>query len=172
MDNADRLLARLHQENIRPIPRSVILLRRASLLGLLVLSVAASSISLALLFQEIFPREGKGWHFRVALSQAAPWIWSLSALLLVWAGIRIFRSLPRGWRVRTFPLGAGFAAASIVLAFAIFQSDALLGTHRFIAHRFPSYRAAWMRHVGDMKGECKKDENSTKDSGECGRNQR
>ncbi len=172
MDNADRLLERLHRENIRPIPRSVVLLRRAGLAGLLAVSALASAVSLALVLQELFPKQGRGWHFRLALSHAAPWIWMATAILLAWGGVRIFRSLPRGWRVRPLPLGAGFAAACLALALLLFQFDALLGAHRFVAHRFPSYRAAWKRHVNATDGGCKKTVDAEKDSGGCGRNRR
>ncbi|MEN9354388.1 MAG: hypothetical protein RL318_1713 [Fibrobacterota bacterium] len=172
MDNADRLLARLRQENIRPIPRRVVLLHRAGRAALLGLCVLASAVSIALVFQELFPKGGRGWHFRLALSQAAPWIWGLSAIVLAWAGIRLFRSLPRGWRVRPLPLATGFASLSLVLATLLFQTDAFLSMHRFVAHRFPFYRAAWQQHVGEMKSDCEKNGEVRKDSAGCDRNHR
>jgi len=172
MDNADRLLDRLRREGVRPVPRSRVLARRVATAVLFGASLLLGSVSVSLALGELFPRDGRGWHFRIALSQAAPWIWLLTSIVLLYAGMRLFRTLPRGWRIRPVRLVLTCLLPVLLLGTLFFRTDAILGAHRFIAHHVPGYKAAWKAHVrlvGDgMHGQG----GSMKDSAGCGRNQR
>jgi hypothetical protein len=172
MDNADRLLERLHREGVRPVPRSRVVLRRAMTTVLFGASLLLGAVSVALALGDLFPKGGRGWHFRVALSDAAPWIWLLTSAFLLIAGMRLFRALPRGWRVRPVRLLLACLGPVLVLGSLLHATDALLGTHRFIAHHVPSYKAAWKGHVRSEGGHMRRDEKGMKDSAGCGRNQR
>lgn len=172
MDNADRLLDRLRREGVQPVPRSRVLARRAATAALFGASLLLGSVSVALALGEFFPRDGRGWHFRAALSQAAPWIWLLTSGMLLLAGMRLFRALPRGWRVRPVRLLLACLSSVLLLGSVLFASDALLGTHRFLAHHVPGYKAAWKAHVRSAGGGMHGQGETMKDSAGCGRNQR
>lgn len=172
MDNADRLLERLRREGVRPVPRHRILVRRAATVSLFAGSLLLGSVSVSLALGELFPRDGRGWHFRMALSQAAPWIWLVTSVFLLVAGMRLFRALPRGWRVRPVSLALGCLLPVLLLGTLFFRTDALMGAHRFVAHHVPGYKAAWKQHVRSEGGQMRGHAKSVKDSLECGRNQR
>jgi len=170
MDNADRLLERLRREDVRPVPRSRVLAQRALTASLFAGSLLLGSISVALALGDLFPKDGRGWHFRGALSQAAPWIWLLTSVFLLVAGMRLFRSLPRGWRVRPVRLLLACLTPVVILGSLLYATDALLGAHRFIAHHVPGYKAAWKAHVRSEGGNFHHGQEGMKDSAGCGRN--
>lgn len=144
MDHASELLARIHADKIRPVPRWRVRVRRAGQLALFGSVVLLGALSVALAVQEIHAHAGRGWVLRRAMSEFAPYVWSLTAVLMVWAGIRIFRELPRGWRVRPWMVGGGIAIFCLVSGWTLERSEALLGLHRVVARAVPAYRQAWM----------------------------
>jgi hypothetical protein len=145
MDHANELLARIHSDKIRQIPLWRVRMRTLGRFALFGATVALGSVSVALAVQEIHAHQGRGWLLRRAMSDAAPYVWTLTAALMVWAGIRLFRELPRGWRVRPWMVGVPIAIFCLGAGVAIERSDALLGMHRMVARQIPSYREAWMR---------------------------
>jgi len=145
MDHSRELLDRIHARKIRPVPRWRIRLRRAGVLSLFAGVVLLGTLSVALAIQEIHAHTGPGWMFRRALADFAPLVWSLTAVLLVLVGIRLFRELPRGWRVRPWHVGVSLALVCLVGGWSLERTDALLGLHRALARSVPSYRAAWMK---------------------------
>ena len=172
MDNADRLLERLRREGVRPVPRSRVVARRLLTTTLFGTSLLLGSVSVALALGDLFPKDGRGWHFRIALSHAAPWIWSLTTVFLLLAGMRLFRAMPRGWRLRPVRLLAACAVPVLLLGSMFFATDALMGVHRFVAHHVPAYKAAWKRHVRFEGGQLHQGAEGMKDSAGCGRNER
>lgn len=143
MDQADRLLQRIRSEHLRPVPRWVVVARRAARLALFLAVFVLVSLSFASFFQELHAHRGPGWMFRIALAQAAPWIWAATAAfsaVLAWV---VFRELPRAWRLRP-----GFAMFAILLSgavtgFVLERGEVLLALHRGIAHSVPAYRSVW-----------------------------
>ena len=145
MDHANELLSRIHAQRIRPVPRWRV---RLALLGRFALfggAVALGALSVALAVQEFHAHAGRGWLLRRAMSDLAPYVWSLTALVMVAAGIRLFRELPRGWRVRSWMVGASIALFCLVGGWTLERTDALLGLHRLVARQVPAYREAWIR---------------------------
>ena len=104
MDHANELLARIHADKIRPVPLWQVRLRTAGRFFLFCSTLLLGTVSVALAAQEIHSHQGQGWLLRKAMSELAPYVWSFTAVLMVWAGIRLFRELPRGWRVRPLSL--------------------------------------------------------------------
>lgn len=145
MDLANELLARIHADKIRPVPRWIVRLRLVGRFGLFGSTLLLGTVSVALVFQEFHSLQGHGWLLRKAMSELAPYVWTLTAALLVWAGIRLFRELPRGWRVRPWMVGLVIAGFCLLAGWTMERSDALLGMHRMVARQIPSYREAWMR---------------------------
>lgn len=172
MDNADRLLERLRREGVRPVPRYRVLARRALTASLFAGSLLLGSVSVALALGDIFPKDGRGWHFRIALSHAAPWIWLLTTVFLLVVGMRLFRAMPRGWRVRPVRLLLACSVPVLLFGSTLFATDALMGVHRFVAHHVPAYKAAWKRHVRSEGGRMRAVEEGMKDSAGCRRNER
>lgn len=170
MDNADRLLERLRREDVRPVPRARVLAGRLLAAALFSATLLLGAVSVALALGDLFPKDGRGWHFRIALSNAAPWIWLLTSAFLLTAGMRLFRALPRGWRVRPVRLLLACLTPVVILGSLLYATDALLGTHRFIAHHVPGYKAAWKAHVRSEGGHFRRGEEGMKDSAGCGRN--
>lgn len=144
MDHSRELLDRIRAQGIRPVPRWRVRLRRAGVAALFAGVVLLGTLSVTLAVQEIHAHAGRGWMFRRVLSDWAPFVWSLTAALLVFAGIRVFRELPRGWRVRPWHVGVSIATVCLAGGWGLERTDALLGLHRAVAMRIPSYRAAWM----------------------------
>lgn len=143
MDQAERLLQRIRNEHLRPVPRWVVVARRLVRLVLFVAVFVLVSLSFASFFQELHAHRGRGWMFRQALAQAAPWIWAATALVSVVFAYVVFRELPRAWRLRP-----GVAIFAILLAgagtgYALERGDVLLAIHRGIAHAVPAYRNTW-----------------------------
>lgn len=145
MDHANELLARIHAQRIRPVPRWRVRLGLAGRIALFASALGLGAVSVALAVQEIHAHAGRGWLLRKAMSELAPYIWSLTAVLMVWAGIRIFRELPRGWRLRPWMVGAAIAVFCLLGGLALERGDALLGLHRVVARAVPSYREAWVQ---------------------------
>lgn len=147
MDHASELLARIHSDGIRPIPRWKVRLARIGMIGLFSSTVIASTLSVALAFQEFHAHTGRGWIFRKALEDWAPWLWSITAALCVWAGVRLFRELPRGWRVRPWHVVAAIAGISLAGGSLIEALDLLLRMHHAAMMRSDAYRESWQRKV-------------------------
>lgn len=145
MDHSRELLDRIHSGNIRPVPRWWVRLRRAGLVALFAAIVLMGTFSVTLAIQEIHAHAGRGWLFRRALADYAPYVWSLTAVLLVGVGIRVFRELPRGWRVRPWHVGASLAVVCMLGGWSLERTEALLALHRAVAMRIPSYREVWMK---------------------------
>lgn len=145
MDHSRELLDRIHSGNIRPVPRWRVRLQHAGIFALFCSVVLTGMLSVTLAIQEVHAHAGRGWLFRRALADFAPYVWSLTAALMVWAGIRVFRELPRGWRVRPWHVGVSLAAICLVGGWSLERSDALLWVHRAVARCIPSYREAWMK---------------------------
>ena len=145
MDHASELLARIHADKIRPVPRWRVMLHRMGLLALFGSVLFLGAISVALAVQGFQTQVGQGWLLRKTMNDYAPLVWTLTAALMVWAGVRLFRELPRGWRLRPWHVGAGILAFCLLVGFGLGSTGALTGLHRAIAHRVPSYREAWMR---------------------------
>lgn len=145
MDHANELLARIHAQRIRPVPRWRVRLGLAGRMALFASALGLGTLSVALAVQEIHAHAGRGWLVRRAMSEFAPYVWTLTAVLMVWAGIRIFRELPRGWRVRPWMVGAAIAVFCLLGGVALERSDTLLGLHRTVARLVPAYREAWMQ---------------------------
>jgi hypothetical protein len=143
MDHASELLARIHADKIRPVPLSLVRMRLAGRFLLFGSTLVLGTVSVALAVQEFHAHQGHGWLLRKAMSDLAPYVWSLTAIFLVWAGIRLFRELPRGWRVRPWMAGFVIAGFCLVSGWALERTDALLGLHRLVARQIPSYREAW-----------------------------
>lgn len=143
MDQADRLLSRIHTEGIRPVPRWKVRLHRAGWVMLFTLVLLLGTVSVALAVQAVHDHAGRGWLVRQAMTNAAPWVWSTTAALLVWAGIRVFKELPRGWRVRPWHVGLAVGVFCLVGGIALESVDAPIRIHRAIAVRNPEYREAW-----------------------------
>ncbi len=145
MDHASELLARIHADKIRPVPRWKVRVRRAGQLALFGSTLLLGTLSVALAVQSVHSHMGRGWLLRKTMNDYAPFVWAATAGLMMWAGIRIFRELPRGWRIRPWQVGAGILAFCLLGGFGLERTDALTNLHRAIAHRVPSYREAWMR---------------------------
>jgi hypothetical protein len=145
MDHADELLARIHAGRIRPVPRWRVRLGLAGRFALFASALGLGTLSVALAVQEIHAHAGRGWLLRRAMAEFAPYVWALTAVLMVWAGIRIFRELPRGWRVRPWMAGLAIAAFCLLGGVALERGEALLGLHRLVARAVPAYREAWIR---------------------------
>ena len=143
MDLAQQLLDRIHAQNIRPVSRWRVRARRIGIQLLFGAVLLFGTLSVALALQEIHQHAGHGWLLRKTMSDYAPLVWTLTFGLMVWAGIRVFRELPRGWRVRPVHVGLVVAVVCLVAGWGVERSDALLVVHRVIAMRVPSYRAAW-----------------------------
>jgi len=143
MDHASELLARIHADKIRPVPRWLVRTRLAGQFLLFGSILVLGTLSVALAIQEFHAHQGHGWLLRKAMSELAPYVWSLTASLLVWAGIRLFRELPRGWRVRPWMVGLAIAGFCLLAGWSVERSEALLGLHRMVARQIPSYREAW-----------------------------
>jgi hypothetical protein len=144
MDHANELLARIHAQRIRPVPRWRVRLGLAGRFALFASALGLGTVSVALAVQEFHVHAGRGWLVRRAMSELAPYVWSLTAVLMVWAGIRIFRELPRGWRVRPWMVGGAIAVFCLGGGMALERSEGLLGLHRLVARAVPAYREAWM----------------------------
>lgn len=145
MDHANELLARIHADKIRPVPRWLVRARLAGRFVLFGSTLALGTLSVALALQELHSHEGHGWLLRKAMSDLAPFVWSLTMGLMVWAAVRVFRELPRGWRVRPWMVGTATAGFCLLAGWSLERSDALLAMHRMVARQIPSYREAWMR---------------------------
>jgi len=145
MDHAELLLARIHADKIRPEPRWRVRARRLGQFALFGSTLVLGTVSVGLAVQAIHSHMGHGWLLRKTMADYAPWVWSLTAMLLVWAGIRLFRELPRGWRVLPWHVGTGIVAFCLLGGVSLEASDAFLKVHRAIAQQIPSYRQAWMR---------------------------
>lgn len=143
MDHAERLLRRIRDERIRPVPRGLVLLRRLGRALLFLVVVGMLSLSFALLIQELHAHRGPGWMLRSLLSRAAPWIWSVTAILFSLLAYRLFRELPRAWRLRPSGVVLAILATGLLAGIALETSEALLGLHRLAAHSVPAYREAW-----------------------------
>lgn len=145
MDHANELLSRIHAQGIRPVPRWRVRLALAGRFALFCAAALLGTLSVALAVQEFHAHAGRGWLLRQALSELAPYVWSLTAVAMVGVGIRLFRELPRGWRVRPWMVGASLALFCLAGGWAVEGSDALLVLHRMVARQVPAYREAWMR---------------------------
>lgn len=143
MDQAELLLQRIRRERIRPVPKTVVVARRAAWLLLFVAVFGLLCVSFASFFQELHAHAGRGWMFRVVLSQAAPWIWGVTAILFGALAYAVFRELPRAWRLRPAYVVLAILVAGSVTGFVMERGDVLLGLHRMVAHAFPSYRSVW-----------------------------
>lgn len=143
MDHAEELLRRIRQGGIRPVPRSVVLMRRIGRTCLLVTVLAMLAVSFALLFQELRSTGGHGWIFRELLSRAAPWIWGATSLSFGVLAYMVFRELPKAWRLRPVHVVLTFLAVGAIGGFALESTNALLGLHRLVAHSVPAYRSVW-----------------------------
>lgn len=143
MDHADELLRRIREERIRPIPRGAVLLGRTCRVLLVLLLVGLVSVSVALLLQELHGHAGRGWMVREAFSRAAPWIWGATSLLFAFVAYRIFRELPRAWRLRPAAVVSAILLAGAGAGAVLEAGDGLLATHRALAHLVPAYREAW-----------------------------
>ena len=143
MDHAQELLARIRADKIRPVPRWRVRLARLGMAALFVATVFAGAVSVALAVQEVHAHAGRGWMFRRLLADWAPLIWGATSVLFVWAGARLFRELPRGWRVRPWHVVAGVGLASIAGGWMIERSNALMGVHHAMVRNVPIYREAW-----------------------------
>ena len=149
MDHANELLSRIHAQRIRPVPRWRVRLALFGRVSLFAAAVGMGTLSVALAVQEIHAHAGRGWLLRRAMSDLAPYVWSVTALLMVAAGIRLFRELPRGWRVRPLLVGATLAAFCLLGGWTLERTDALLGLHRMVARQVPAYREAWVSKAMD-----------------------
>lgn len=145
MDHSQELLDRIHAGKIRPVPKWIVRANRIGIATLFCSVALLGTISVALAIQETHAHTGRGWMFRHVLSDYAPYVWALTAVLMVGAGIRVFRELPRGWRVRPWHVGVSLAVVCLAGGWSLERADALLGLHRAVATRIPSYRAAWMK---------------------------
>jgi len=145
MDHASELLARIHADKIRPVPRWQVQLRRAGHMALFGSVLLLGTLSVALAVQSFHSQMGRGWLLRKTMNDYAPFVWAITAVLLVWAGVRLFKELPRGWRIRPWHVGVGILAFCVAGGFGLGRTDAMTNLHRAIAHRIPSYREAWMR---------------------------
>jgi hypothetical protein len=103
------------------------------------------TLSVALAVQGVHNQMGRGWLVRKTMNDYAPFVWAVTAALMVWVGIRLFRELPRGWRVRPWHVGAAILGFCLMGGIGLEASDGLTHLHRAIARQIPSYRAAWMR---------------------------
>lgn len=144
MDLAERLLHRIRDEGIRPVPRRVVILRRLGWGALFLVVLAMLSLSFALLVQELHAHAGPGWMLRTLLSRAAPWVWTATTLLFAFLAYRVFRELPRAWRLRPLGVVLAILLTGMLAGVALEASDALLGLHRLAAHSVPVYRKVWM----------------------------
>jgi len=145
MDHASRLLDRIHADKIRPVPLWRVRARKAGRFALFGAAVLLGTLSVALAVQGFHAHPGRGWLVRQTMAEYAPLVWLATAGLMVRAGIRLFRELPRGWRVRPWQVGAGIVAACLLGGVALERADALTAFHRAIARRVPAYREVW-RH--------------------------
>lgn len=143
MDLAERLLTRIHTDKIRPVPLWKVRLHRAGWVALFGSVLLMGTVSVALAVQAVHEHAGRGWLVRKAMTEAAPWVWSATALLLVWAGVRVFRELPRGWRMKPWHVGLAVGLFCLVGGISLERLDAPTRIHRAIAMRFPEYREAW-----------------------------
>lgn len=156
MDHAQELLARIRADKIRPVPRWRVRLARAGVFVLFAGTVLSGTLSVAVAIQGLHAHAGRGWMFRRIVADWAPLLWSATFLLFLWAGVRLFRELPRGWRVRPWHVALGIGIVSVVGGWAIERTDALMAVHHAVVRNVPSYREAWqgkaMREWHDPKG--------------------
>ncbi len=156
MDHAEELLARIRADKIRPIPVWRVRLARVGILALFVAVVLLGTLSVAVALQELHAHAGRGWMFRRIVADWAPFLWGATFLVFLWAGVRLFRELPRGWRVRPWQVAIGVGVVSIVGGWTIERMDALMAVHHAVVRNVPSYREAWqgkaMREWHDPKG--------------------
>lgn len=145
MDHANELLARIHADRIRPVPRWKVRVARLGVFCLFCATVVASTLSVALAIQELHAHAGRGWIFRKALEERAPWLWGATAALCVWAGVRIFRELPRGWRVRPWHVVAAIAGISLAGGSLIEALDLPLRIHHAAMGWSEDYRRSWWK---------------------------
>ncbi len=147
MDHADKLLARIRSDKIRPIPVWRVRLARIGMLALFAAVVLFGTLSAAVAIQELHAHAGRGWMFRRIVADWAPFLWGATFLIFLGAGVRLFRELPRGWRVRPWHVAIGVGIVSIAGGFAIERSDALMALHHAVVRVAPSYREAWQGKV-------------------------
>lgn len=143
MDHASRLLDRIHADKIRPVPLWRVRVRRLGRFALFGSVVVLGTVSVALAVQGFHAHGGRGWLVRQTMAEYAPLVWLATAVLMVWAGIRLFRELPRGWRVRPGLVGAVLIAVCLLGGIALEHADGLTWLHRAIARRVPAYREVW-----------------------------
>lgn len=143
MDHAQELLARIRADKIRPVPRWRVRLARAGVVALFAGTVLSGTLSVAVAIQELHAHAGRGWMFRRVVADWAPLLWSATFLLFLWAGVRLFRELPRGWRVRPWHVALGIGIVSVAGGWAIERTDGLMAVHHAAVRLVPSYREAW-----------------------------
>ncbi len=145
MDHAEELLARIRADKIRPVPRWRVRLARAGMVALFAGTVLSGTLSVAVAFQELHAHAGRGWMFRRIVADWAPLLWGATFLLFLGAGVRLFRELPRGWRVRPWHVALGIGLVSIAGGWVVERTDMLMGIHHAVVRHVPFYREAWQQ---------------------------
>lgn len=141
---SDRVLARIEEQEVRPLPRWVFTLRAAGFWALWIVTtlIGASVVSIAL-FRLAFA----GWAFRLAthdstarfLVQTVPVIWFLLFVAVVVAAYVLFRHTPHGYRHPFYWIVSASLGLSLLLGAGLHAQGAGKLADEFAGKAVPFY---------------------------------
>ena len=141
MNIEDRILQRIREEGIQPVPRWLAILPRILRAVAAASSLALSAILCDIAFDLLSGDSGPHRGFRLVLRGLVPWIALSAALLLSWTGWRLYRKAGTGYRRRAATVVAAFFGISLAGGWTLHSTDSLFAVHRLAARNFPAYRA-------------------------------
>lgn len=148
MDLAAKILKEIEVQQIRPLSKSLFVLRRVLIVVALVLTIllGAFTISLALFAIRSESMEmQRGIGFLSVAADRLPLLLSISGILFSVMGVLIYRKTRHGYRARAHRIVAAILLTTVLGGLFFYETNAVFQGHRFLMQHVPRYQSA-MHH--------------------------
>lgn len=138
---SEKILQKIKDENIRPIPRWIFVFRKIAMYVLLVFAILLGSVSFSMILTNLDFSEfshGLSHGFRRGIF-VLPFLWLIVTSVLLVLSYFNYRKTSKGYRVSTGILILVLLMSSLLLGGVLHLNGASYRIHRMIRHSMPFY---------------------------------